>query len=71
MGVLLILRVFEKPIITPVAIAVMLAGIAATLFWKSGLGLSGALYEVLPGMAVGFLVYAVASLLFSSKMQRE
>ncbi|WP_036482400.1 sodium/proline symporter [Myxosarcina sp. GI1] len=71
LGVLLIIRVFEKPITTPVAIAVMIAGIAGALVWKSVLGLSGAMYEVLPGMAIGFLVYAVASLFLGSKMQRE
>lgn len=62
LGVLLILRCFEKPVSTPVAIAIMLSGIAASLFWKLGLDLSDAVYEVFPGMAAGFIVYAIASL---------
>ena len=59
LGVLLILRCFELPVPTPIAIAVMLAGIAVSLIWKLGLQLSDAVYEVLPGMAAGFLVYLV------------
>jgi sodium/proline symporter len=62
LGVLLILRSFEKPVSTPTAIAMMIVGIFVSMFWKLGLGLSGAVYEVFPGMAAGFLVYAIASL---------
>ena len=62
LGVLLMLRSFEKPVSTPTAIAMMLVGIFVSMFWKLGLGLSGAVYEVFPGMAAGFLVYAIASL---------
>lgn len=57
LGPLLILRVWQKSVITPVAIAMMLGGIAAALFWKLGLNLSGAVYEVLPGMAAGGFIY--------------
>ena len=62
LGVLLILRSFEKPVSTPTAIAMMIVGIFVSMFWKLGLELSGAVYEVFPGMAAGFLVYAIASL---------
>ena len=65
LGVLLILRCFEKPVSTPIAIAIMLSGIAAAMFWKLSLQLSGAVYEVFPGMAVGFLVYAISSLFYA------
>ncbi|MGL5793890.1 MAG: hypothetical protein ACRC06_05665 [Waterburya sp.] len=37
----------------------MLAGVAGSVIWKSGLQLSDAVYEVLPGMAAGFLVYLI------------
>ena len=67
LGVLLILRSFEKPVSTPIAIAMMLVGIFVSMLWKLGLGLSGAVYEVFPGMAAGFLVYAIASLFESKK----
>ena len=67
LGVLLILRSLEKPILTPVAIAMMLVGIFVSMYWKLGLELSGAVYEVFPGMAAGFLVYAIASLFLQPK----
>lgn len=66
LGVLLILRSYEKPVSTPIAIVIMLSGIAASMYWKLGLQLSSAVYEVFPGMAAGLIVYAIASL-FSSK----
>ncbi|MDJ0588485.1 MAG: sodium/proline symporter [Pleurocapsa sp. MO_226.B13] len=62
LGVLLILRCFEKPVSTPVAIAMMVTGIAVAMTWKLGLELSGAVYEVFPGMAAGFLIYPIASI---------
>ena len=62
LGVLLILRCYEKLVSTPVAIAMMLLGIAVSMYWKLGLELSGAVYEVFPGMAAGFLVYFVSTL---------
>ena len=67
LGVLLILRCWEKPVSTPQAIAMMISGIAAAMIWKLGLELSGAVYEVFPGMAVGFLVYLLSSLLVGRK----
>ena len=70
LGVLLILRSFELPVATPTAIAMMLVGIFVSMFWKLGLGLSGAVYEVFPGMAAGFLVYAIAAVFTPSKTAR-
>ena len=61
-GVLLILRCWEQPISTGWAIAIMVSGVAAAMYWKLGLGLSGAMYEVFPGMLVGFLVYLLSRL---------
>ena len=62
LGVLLILRCFEKPVSTPVAIAMMVTGIAVAMTWKLGLEMSGAIYEVFPGMAAGFFIYSIASM---------
>ncbi|MGC1307957.1 MAG: hypothetical protein WA885_12065 [Phormidesmis sp.] len=46
----MIVRAWVKLVGTGVAIAMMIAGIAAAWIWKT-LGLSGALYEVLLGIA--------------------
>ncbi|MEL7010073.1 MAG: sodium/proline symporter, partial [Cyanobacteria bacterium J06588_4] len=70
--VLLILRSYEKPVATPVAIAIMLVGIFVSMYWKLGLKLSGAVYEVFPGMAAGLLVYLIASLFVQvDKVQQD
>ena len=58
LGVLLVLRSWQKPVSTPCAIAMMLVGIAVAVIWRQA-GLSGNLYEVLPGMAAGLIVYVV------------
>ncbi|MGF1482657.1 MAG: sodium/proline symporter [Cyanophyceae cyanobacterium] len=60
LGPLLVVRSLQQPVSVPVAVAMMGAGIAAALLWNLGLGLSGAVYEVLPGMAAGTIVYIVA-----------
>ncbi len=58
LGVLLVLRSWQKPVSTPCAIIMMLVGVAVAVIWRQA-GLSGNLYEVLPGMASGVLVYAI------------
>ncbi|MEL7408207.1 MAG: sodium/proline symporter [Cyanobacteria bacterium J06558_2] len=50
LGVLLILRCFNLAVNTPTAIAMMLMGIGSAALWKFLFQLSGAVYEVLPGM---------------------
>ena len=71
LGVLLMLRSWSKPVSTPVAIAMMLVGIAVSMYWKLGLELSGAVYEVFPGMAAGFLVYFIASLFLQGDLRKN
>ena len=61
LGVLLIVRAWEKPVNTTTAIAMMVAGIAAAWFWKNQ-QLSGAMYEVFPGMLASALVYFLGRL---------
>ncbi|VEP14429.1 Na+/solute symporter [Hyella patelloides LEGE 07179] len=68
LGVLLILRCFEKPVSTPIAIAIMLTGIATAMTWKLGLQLSGAVYEVFPGMTAGVFVYLISSSFMGKKI---
>ena len=41
----------------------MVAGVVTVFAW-SGLGLSGAVFELLPGMAAAFLAYGLAPLLW-------
>ena len=67
LGVLLILRCYEKPVSTELAIAIMLVGIAVSMIWKLSLGYSGAVYEVFPGMAAGFVVYLIYLILGKQK----
>lgn len=57
LGPLLLARLFGRFVPTAWALATSLAGIAAAIAWNQLLGLSGALYEVLPGMATGLAVY--------------
>ena len=61
LGVLLIVRCYEKPVSTPAAIAIMISGMAVSLVWKLGFQLSDAVYEVFPGMAAGFVVYLIST----------
>ena len=69
LGPLLVIRTWQKPINTPVAVSMILTGTATVLIWKLILNLSSGLYEVFPGMAAGFLVYALA-LLFYPKLRK-
>ncbi len=67
LGVLLILRSWQKPVSTPVAIAMMISGIVVSMIWKLNLELSNAVYEVFPGMAAGLMVYLLVSWLGQSE----
>jgi sodium/proline symporter len=69
LGVLLILRTLERPVSTPLAIAIMITGIAVSLIWKLGLQLSEAVYEVFPGMLAGYLVYLGFAGVFSGRKE--
>jgi sodium/proline symporter len=60
LGPLLILRVCQLPVSTPVALLMMGVGIAAAIAWSLVFKLSNIVYEVLPGMTAGFMVYLVA-----------
>ncbi|MDY6937116.1 MAG: sodium/proline symporter [Cyanobacteriota bacterium] len=62
LGPLLILRVWQLPVRAEVGVAMMVVGLATAAIWNGVLQLSGSVYEVLPGMAAGFLVYGVARL---------
>ena len=63
LGPILILRVQKRSINPPTGVAMMIVGIATAAIWNGVLGLSGSIYEVLPGMLAGFLVYGIAGVL--------
>ncbi|NJL81723.1 MAG: hypothetical protein HC836_02585 [Richelia sp. RM2_1_2] len=52
-----------------VAVAMMLAGISAALIWKTTPELSRLVYEVLPGMAAGILVYLIAQFFIGGNLK--
>lgn len=62
LGPLLTVRAMRKTVSNRVGVAMIVSGIVAVLIWRYALGLSDALYEVLPGMAAGFLVYGLSRL---------
>ena len=57
---ILMLRVWRFPISNAIGVTMMLVGITTAAVWNGVLQLSGSIYEVLPGMLAGFLVYAIA-----------
>ena len=62
LGPILILRVWRFSISNSVGVMMMLAGITTAVIWNGVLQFSGSVYEVLPGMLAGFLVYGIARL---------
>ena len=62
LGPILILRVWRFPISAGVGVTMMLVGLATAAIWNGVLKLSGSIYEVLPGMLAGFLVYGIAQI---------
>jgi len=60
LGPLMIVRALGRPVTARVGVWMMIAGIVTVLLWRYSWALSGALYDVMPGMTAGFLVYLVA-----------
>ena len=56
---LLIIRVWRGSVSASVGVAMMLTGVATAAIWNGVLHLSGSIYEVLPGMLAGFIVYGI------------
>ena len=59
LGPLMVIRALRMPIGAVSALAVMGSGLLTVFVWSYGLGYSDDVFEVLPGMIVGVLVYAV------------
>ncbi|MDY6784137.1 MAG: sodium/proline symporter [Cyanobacteriota bacterium] len=68
LGPILILRVWRFPVSSSVGVAMMIGGIACAALWNGVFKLSGSIYEVLPGMLAGFIVYGVGRLWESRKL---
>ncbi|PSN19106.1 sodium:proline symporter [filamentous cyanobacterium CCP5] len=62
LGPLMVVRAFRKSVRTPVAMAMMLTGVATALTWRLGLHLAGSACEALPGMVAGAALFLVAQL---------
>jgi len=71
LGPLLLLRVGQLPVSTPVALLMMAVGIITAISWNLVFKLSSVVYEVLPGMIAGSLVYVVARLLASKSVSQQ
>jgi sodium/proline symporter len=65
-GPLLILLALRRPVAEVQAIAMIIAGCAAVLIWRS-YGLQGAVFEGLPGMVAAFAVYLLSIPLVGAK----
>ena len=59
---LLIVRVWRGSVSAGLGVVMMLTGVATAAIWNGVLHLSGSIYEVLPGMLAGFLVYGFGRL---------
>jgi sodium/proline symporter len=62
LGPMLIVRAFGRRVPGWVALTMMAGGVGAVLTWRYGLGLTGAVYDVYPGMLTGFVVYGLWAL---------
>ena len=57
LGPLMMVRVLRRPVGPPLAVAMMLSGLAKVIMWRYALGFADDVYEVLPGMLAGLLLY--------------
>ena len=60
LGPLFIVRVLQLPINRIIAVAMMIVGISTAIIWGTNPELKKLVYEVLPGMTAGILVYLIA-----------
>jgi len=63
LGPLLVLRLAGRPVSRPTALFMMSAGVVTVFGWRA-LDLSGAIYELLPGMTAAFAAYGLSPLLW-------
>lgn len=59
---LILVQLFGQTLSQKTAVTMMLCGLATALFWRYGLGWSKELMEIIPGMAVGFVIFGIGKL---------
>jgi sodium/proline symporter len=67
LGPLLVLRVLKQRVSPIWGVAMMIGGTASALFWRYGLEFGDAVFDVLPGMLGGFLIFGVSVLCRSAE----
>jgi sodium/proline symporter len=67
LGPLLLLRVLQLPVSTSVALSMMGVGIAFAIAWSVVFKWSSIVYEALPGMSAGLLVYFIAQFFWGKR----
>jgi len=60
LGPLLVVRVFNQPVSPIWGIAMMIGGTAMALVWRFGFEFGNAIFDVLPGMLGGFLIFGLS-----------
>jgi sodium/proline symporter len=67
LGPLLVVRVLNQPVSPFWGTAMMIGGTISALVWRYGLEFGDAVFDVLPGMLGGFLIYALSRLCRTAK----
>jgi sodium/proline symporter len=67
LGPLLVLRVLNQSVSPVWGTAMMIGGAASALYWRFGLEFGDAVFDVLPGMLGGFLIFGVSVLWRTAK----
>jgi sodium/proline symporter len=67
LGPLLLLRVLNQAVSPVWGTAMMIGGAASALYWRFGLEFGDAVFDVLPGMLGGFLIFGVSVLWRTAK----
>jgi sodium/proline symporter len=62
LGPLLVLRVLRQRVSPGWGVAMMIGGAVSALFWRYGLEFGDAIFDVLPGMLGGFLIFGISVL---------
>jgi len=67
MGPLMVVRVLNQPVSPIWGTAMMLGGTASALVWRYGFEFGDAVFDVLPGMLGGFLIFGLSKLCRTAK----
>jgi sodium/proline symporter len=67
LGPLMVVRVLDQPISPIWGIAMMVGGTASALVWRYGFEFGDAVFDVLPGMLGGFLIFGLSKLCRTAK----